>query len=107
MTFKELREMSGMNQREFGEYFGIPLRTVQNWHGGLRECPAYLLDLMRYKLENEGRLALEETKTAPEEIKAIKAWLSAPDRLAINSTLKRATLGYIEQLENEGIIKTN
>lgn len=56
MTFKELREASGMNQREFGEYFGIPLRTIQNWHGGQRECPDYLLDLMRYKLEKEGQV---------------------------------------------------
>lgn len=54
MTFRELREASGMNQREFGEYFGIPLRTVQNWHGEQRECPEYLLNLMRYKLEKEG-----------------------------------------------------
>ena len=54
MTFKELQEASGMNQREFGEYFGIPLRTIQNWCGGQRECPEYLLDLMLYKLKNEG-----------------------------------------------------
>lgn len=53
MTFKELCERSGMNQREFGEYFGIPLRTIQNWHGGQRNCPEYLLALMQYKLENE------------------------------------------------------
>lgn len=60
MTFKELREMSGMNQREFGEYFGIPLRTVQNWSGSVNKCPDYLLDLMRYKLENEGIIICQE-----------------------------------------------
>lgn len=54
MTFKELREGSGMSQREFAEYFGIPLRTIENWSGAVNKCPAYLLDLMRYKLENEG-----------------------------------------------------
>lgn len=54
MDFKELCKASGMNQREFGEYFGIPLRTIQNWHGEQRKCPEYLLDLMRYKLEKEG-----------------------------------------------------
>lgn len=54
MTFKELCKASGMNQREFGEYFGIPLRTIQNWHEGKRSCPDYLFELMRYKLENEG-----------------------------------------------------
>lgn len=54
MTFKELREASGMNQREFGEYFGIPLRTIQNWCGEVSKCPDYWIDLMRYKLEKEG-----------------------------------------------------
>lgn len=54
MTFKELREKSGMNKTDFSKYFGIPYRTVQNWELGLRECPEYLLDLMQYKLEKEG-----------------------------------------------------
>ena len=53
MTFKELREMSGMNKTQFGQYFDIPYRTIQNWESGLRECPKYLLDLMEYKLKNE------------------------------------------------------
>lgn len=56
MTFKELREASGMNKTDFGKYFGIPFRTVQNWEGGSRKCPEYLLDLMKYKLEKEGLL---------------------------------------------------
>lgn len=56
MTFKELREKSGMSRSGFGEYFGIPYRTVQNWELGLRECPVYLLDLMQYKLEKEGKI---------------------------------------------------
>lgn len=53
MTFKELREASGMTRPQFAEYFGIPYRTIQNWELGLRECPEYLLDLMEYKLKNE------------------------------------------------------
>lgn len=53
MTFNELRKLSGMNQTEFGLYFGIPRRTVQNWDLGLRECPEYLLKLMEYKLKKE------------------------------------------------------
>lgn len=53
MTFKELREKSGMNLTEFSKYFNIPYRTVQNWELGTRKCPDYLLDLMAYKLEKE------------------------------------------------------
>ena len=53
MTFKELRAKSGMTQKQFSEYFGIPRRTIENWEGGQRKCPQYLLDLMKYKLDKE------------------------------------------------------
>ena len=58
MTFKELRERSGMSRGQFAEYFDIPYRTVQNWELGLRECPEYLLKLMQYKLVNEGKITV-------------------------------------------------
>ena len=54
MTFKELRERSGMSRQRFVEYFGIPYRTVQSWELGDRQCPKYLLDLIEYKLKHEG-----------------------------------------------------
>lgn len=53
MTFKELRKASGMTQKAFSDYFGIPLRTIENWERGVNKCPQYLLDLMEYKLNNE------------------------------------------------------
>lgn len=57
MEFKELLEKSKMNLKQFSEYFGIPYRTVQDWKLGARKCPDYLLNLMRYKLENENRIS--------------------------------------------------
>lgn len=54
MTVKELRKLSGMTQQAFGDYFNIPKRTIQNWEAEIRQCPEYLLELMRYKLQNEG-----------------------------------------------------
>ena len=56
MNIKELRTEYGMTRPQFAEYFGIPYRTVQSWEIGKRECPAYLLELIRYKLENENKL---------------------------------------------------
>lgn len=53
LTFKELRQQSGMERTEFAEYFGIPYRTVQSWELGDRKCPEYLLKLMEYKLKKE------------------------------------------------------
>lgn len=57
MEFKELLEQSGMNLKQLSEYFGIPYRTLQGWKGDERKCPDYLLNLMRYKLENENRIS--------------------------------------------------
>ena len=53
MSFKEVREKSGMNKTEFAKYFEIPYRTVQNWELETRKCPDYLLKLIKYKLERE------------------------------------------------------
>lgn len=53
MTFKELRKQSGMTQKQFADYFGIPHRTIQNWEGNVNKCPEYLMKLMQYKLEKE------------------------------------------------------
>lgn len=49
----KLRQETGMNRREFAEYFGIPYRTVQEWELGHREMPGYLLRLMYYHEKNK------------------------------------------------------
>ena len=53
MDIRELRNKSGMTQKAFSEYFGIPKRTIENWEGNVNKCPEYLLELMKYKLEKE------------------------------------------------------
>lgn len=56
-TVRELRELSGMSQQKFADYFGIPRRTLQNWElensPNSRTCPPYLLALLEYKLTHE------------------------------------------------------
>ena len=49
----ELRSRTGMNRREFADYFEIPYRTVQEWELGNRKMPEYLLRLMEYKVRIE------------------------------------------------------
>lgn len=56
MTIKELRTKSGMTQKAFAEYFGIPKRTIEEWEGERRKCADYLLNLMQYKLEKENMI---------------------------------------------------
>ena len=50
---KELREMTGMNRREFCDYFGIPYPTVTDWERGQRHAPDYLLRLLEYQIRME------------------------------------------------------
>lgn len=54
MTIKELRVSTGMTQQEFAEYFNIPRRTIENWEGGKRKPPEYVIELIKYKLKMEG-----------------------------------------------------
>lgn len=51
---KKLRIACGMTQKAFAEYFSIPKRSIENWEGGTRNAPEYLIELMEYKLRKEG-----------------------------------------------------
>ena len=63
----EIRQRTGMNRREFAEYFNIPYRTVQDWELGNRQMPDYLFRLMEYKIRME-KLMKEEGSELYEEI---------------------------------------
>ena len=48
---KELRESTGMNRKEFCDYFGIPYRTVTEWERGTRKMPDYVFRLLAYRIK--------------------------------------------------------
>lgn len=52
LSMRELISRTGMSQTAFAKCAGIPLRTVQNWCAGSRDCPAYVSFLLaeHYKL---------------------------------------------------------
>lgn len=52
MEFKKIRTAAGMTQKQLSEVTGIPVRTIQNWEGGQRKCPEYIIELVKFKLEN-------------------------------------------------------
>jgi len=56
MSVRKLVEKTGMTQKQFAEYFGIPFRTLQNWVLGQEKCRDYWIELMQYKLQKEGLL---------------------------------------------------
>ena len=50
---RKLRESTGMNRKEFCEYFEIPYMTETDWELGNRRVPQYLLRLIEYKVRIE------------------------------------------------------
>ena len=65
---RKLRERTGMNRKEFCEYFEIPYMTVTDWELGNRRVPQYLLRLMAYKIEIE-KLADKKNQEKTEDKK--------------------------------------
>ena len=50
---KLLRKEAGMSKIQFVEYFGIPMRTFEDWERGSMHLPDFVLKLFIYKLEQE------------------------------------------------------
>ena len=40
-VIKAIREMSGMNRKDFAKWLNIPYRTMSDWEHGLRKMPDY------------------------------------------------------------------
>lgn len=83
MTFKELREQSGMNLTQFSAYFEIPYRTIQHWEYGTRQCPEHLLKLMQYKLDQESK----KEKILKEYIDVVESFKDAEQFLILERSL--------------------
>ena len=52
-TIKDLRTATGMSQKAFAEYFGIPKRNIEDWERNVSRCAPYLINLIEYKLRKE------------------------------------------------------
>lgn len=49
---RELCAEYGIGATALSRRFGIPIRTVENWMGGKREPPDYVVSMMKKILEN-------------------------------------------------------
>lgn len=52
-SFKELQELSKINQSQFAKKFNIPLRTLQDWIAERRLLPSYVKQFIGYILVQE------------------------------------------------------
>lgn len=46
LTFKKLRQVSGLTQAKFAQEYGVPLRTLEKWDTGERTPPPYVIELL-------------------------------------------------------------
>lgn len=46
LDFHEIRTLSGLTQQAFSEKYGIPKRSIENWEGGKRNPPEYVINLL-------------------------------------------------------------
>ena len=51
MTIKEIRNVTGLSQVDFGKKYDIPLPTIKKWESNInnqnyRECPIYVKKLL-------------------------------------------------------------
>ena len=87
---RELRESTGMNRREFCDYFGIPYRTVTEWERDNRHAPDYVIRLLTYYIQMErldmkkGSVTTDEgteftSRERSEEVDRIDGFGSNPD----------------------------
>lgn len=51
MNIKEIRSKTKMTQKQFSEYFDIPIRTLQDWEQDKRHPPKYILKMIVKILE--------------------------------------------------------
>lgn len=52
-AFKYVRNMTGMNRKDFADWLGIPYRTMQDWELANSQVPEYVLRLVAYKVMME------------------------------------------------------
>lgn len=59
-TIREIRDSTGLSQSKFATALHIPLRTVQAWELGERSCPAYVVELIAYRVQHDPLFRKEE-----------------------------------------------
>lgn len=60
MEIKELRMLSGLSQQAFSEKYGIPKRSIENWEGGKRNPPEYVISLLERAVKEDIKKIEEE-----------------------------------------------
>ena len=52
-TILEIRQATGLNRKQFSDALRIPYRTMEDWEKGARACPAYVAELIAYRVQRD------------------------------------------------------
>lgn len=63
-TILEIRQATGLNRKQFSDALRIPYRTVEDWEKGARACPAYVAELIAYRVQHDPTLVNRGRKSA-------------------------------------------
>ncbi len=62
MQIVAIRQILGMSQREFAEYFGIPVGTLRNWEQGIAKPPEYVFTMIARCVGRDKMINIETIK---------------------------------------------
>ena len=60
MTIKELRQITGLSQKAFGEKYHITKRSIENWEGGQRKPSETILYLLERAVKEDYKMTREK-----------------------------------------------
>jgi len=71
IDIKELRNKTGMSQREFAAQYGIPLSTLRKWEQGEAKPATYVVNLISDKVQDklEYQITIDREQAAKERIR--------------------------------------
>lgn len=64
MNITELRESTGMSQKQFAAWFNIPLKTVQNWEYGRSTPPVYVIEMIKTIINQSKSFKITEPESS-------------------------------------------
>ena len=60
IAIQAIRKSTGLSQAKFCAALNIPIRTLQKWETGERECPEYVVELIEFRVENDNKFGMKE-----------------------------------------------
>lgn len=67
MTIKELRELTNLSQVAFAKKYNISRRTLEDWEYNKRTPPAYIIELLEFKVKADIKNSTESNSMTVEE----------------------------------------